>query len=378
MLMRRRIFGAVLGLAGLATTALAADSEIRIGAVSSRPEAVHLPSADVAAAVTAQVAILSGPNATLAGRAVRVIALDDTCTRERGIETASAIVAQRVHVVIGHVCAPAAVAAAPIYAAAGILFMAPGVRHTSLTTPRAGPLVFRLAGRNDRLAVDVALTAQRRFANARSAIVHDKSAQSRAIAGTVGRTLTVAGLRPIHEEAFASGEKTYAALIAKLASLTIDLVFIPAQAPELAIMLRDAATMAPSMKFIGGESLAVPYIESTAASDPDRLILMLPWPDRVFSAVNASGNAHPATPPRPAEALARAAVEAWAHAAARAGSVGPRDVAHFLTTETAPTHAGPIRFDGNGDAEVPSFTPHAWRDGRWSPLEDQRPLGQRP
>ena len=52
--------------------------------------------------------------------------------------------------VVGHPCSGSAVAAASLYGAAGIVFIAPGVRHPALTAKRAGMTVFRLAGRDDR------------------------------------------------------------------------------------------------------------------------------------------------------------------------------------------------------------------------------------
>jgi len=160
--------------------------------------------------------------------------------------------------------------------------------------------------------------------------------------------------------------------VRKLASQTIDVVFIPAQAPELTIMMRDAATLVPSMRFIGSDMLAIPYIEPVVAADSDRLILMLPWPDRSSFSDTASKPQHP-TMAQSGEAMARLAIEIWAHAVAHAGSPDPEEIAPILTSQAAPTRAGPIRFDGHGDAEVPSYTPHVWRDGRWSPFEAQRP-----
>src|SRR5690606_32512833 len=85
----------------------------------------------------------------LLGRKVRIATFDDGCDRARAVEAARTIVALRPAVVIGHPCGNAAVAAAPIYAGAKLLLLAPAVRDAALTASRAGPTIFRVAGRDD-------------------------------------------------------------------------------------------------------------------------------------------------------------------------------------------------------------------------------------
>ncbi|MGE0702096.1 MAG: hypothetical protein AB7O57_23575, partial [Hyphomicrobiaceae bacterium] len=65
---------------------------------------------------------------------------------------------------------------------------------------------------------------------------------------------------------------------------------------------------------------------------------------------------------------AEAAVEIWADAARRAGTVTAASVAAAARITAAPTVAGPIRFDEAGDAIVPSYLPHTWHDGAWRPI----------
>ena len=75
---------------------------------------------------------------------------DDACESAKGAESAKALAERRPAIVIGHPCAGVATSAAQVYAGQQIVFIATGVRNSSLTQPRAGPSVFRLAGRDDR------------------------------------------------------------------------------------------------------------------------------------------------------------------------------------------------------------------------------------
>ena len=95
-------------------------------------------------------AMAEGARRAGAGHAIRLIEVDDGCDAGRAEGAARLIVADKPDLVLGHPCPAAAIAAAKVYAASGVLFIALGVRHPDLTDKRAGPTIFRLAGRDDR------------------------------------------------------------------------------------------------------------------------------------------------------------------------------------------------------------------------------------
>jgi branched-chain amino acid transport system substrate-binding protein len=90
---------------------------------------------------------------------------------------------------------------------------------------------------------------------------------------------------------------------------------------------------------------------------------MLPWPGQM-PAVGAGTRPGDASPDS-TRLLAGAAVELWAQAVGRARSLALDGVIAALKTPASATGVGPLRFDDNGDAVVPSFLPHVWREGRW-------------
>ena len=77
---------------------------------------------------------------------MEIVERDDNCAAKEAEEAARALIAQGVALVVGHPCAAAAIAAAKVYAPAGIVFLAPATRNPALTEPRAGPTIFRLGG----------------------------------------------------------------------------------------------------------------------------------------------------------------------------------------------------------------------------------------
>ena len=63
--------------------------------------------------------------------------------------------------------------------------------------------------------------------------------------------------------------------------------------------------------------------------------------------------------------VAGAAVEVWSAAIAEVGVLAPQRIANELREQPHTTRLGSVRFDAKGDADVPSYVPHVWRDRRW-------------
>lgn len=342
----------VVAMAGTAAAQSADDGPIVVGAVATSGHPAHADAADLALVVAAAAERVLDAGHELAGRAVRIVPVEDECSRSGAEEAARRLVAAGARAVIGHVCAGAAMAAAPIYAAAGVLLIVPGARHPRLTAEPSQPLVLRLAGRSDRQGQAIARLAAERHAGRRLAIVHDRSAEARSLADAVEKALSPQ--KPVLRLDFASGEKSYRDVAERIARSDADLLVSPAQPVELGLILDALAALGRRPPVIAGETHAVPDLEPVAARHGDQITLLLPWP---------AGTAAGAAPNR----LAMAALEAWVGAVRRARSADPRLVAHALAEHPEPTVAGPVRFDADGDAVVPSHVPHRWDGVRWRP-----------
>lgn len=364
----------MLGGVAAAPRALA-EPPIVIAAVSTQASPHQPDGADVGTGVAAALARRHLADGLL-GRPVRLLQRHDDCSADSAMAVARDLAAlpagQRPLAVIGHVCAGAAIAAAPIYASAGILFITPGARHPRLTEARAQPpLVFRLAGREDRLPNDVADLIQRRFAGQRVAILNDRSAQARALADAVVQALAAYGIKPVLHEAYAPDERTYAGLVERLAISGAQVAFMPAQPLELGDIAARMRARALETTVIAGDIVAVPDVEAVARRLGPQLVLMLPWMER---SPHPAG-ARPGTMPK-ADGIApsahwlrsHAAAEVVVHAITRTGTLLVADIARALETQVAATRAGPIRFDTRGDAVVTSFQPYQWHAGTWRPL----------
>lgn len=293
------------------------------------------------------------------GRRLRVVGEDDRCEGDEATAVAARAVAQAIDVVIGHVCPSGAIRAAEIYAAAGIVMIATGPRHPRLTAPAGRRGIHRLAGRDDRQADSIAALIAASFPAARVAIVHDRSLQGRGMAEEMSRSAAAAQVKPVLVATYRSGTKDHAALIGELAAARADLVVFPGQAFETSIILDQAKRAGTRISTaIGTDILAASAPPARLLAAVDTFLVMLPWPGMGIAG-------HKRTRESGARDLAGAAVEAWATALAEAGGLAPERVAAALKARPHATRLGAVRFDANGDAIVPSYVPHVWRENEW-------------
>lgn len=356
-------------LAGSAACAQSpvAETEIRIVAVdSSWPRSLDDPDLSkplphpLADAVE-EIASAINARGGLLGRRIAVERENDACAAKEAEALAKRVVARKPDVVIGHTCAGGAIRAGAIYAEAGVMMIATGTRHPRLTTGTGRAGIFRLAGRDDRQADAIAALVARTHPMARIAIVHDQSLQSRGLADDIRRSAEEAKVAPALVLSYPSGVKDYAALVGQLVEAKIDLVIFPGQAFEASIILDQARTAGARIAtVIGTDVLAADAPPQRLLASTGEFLVMLPWP-------GLPATLGPAAEDSPVDGrLAHAAAEIWAQAVADVRSVAMDTVAAALRARSWPTAIGAVAFDDKGDAVVPSFVPHIWRDERWT------------
>ena len=207
----------------------------------------------------------SGPKAelgqrlrTAAGRltGVPLMIEDDGCSTEGGRAAAARFVAAQVTFVFGHPCSNAAIAAAPIYAAAGIIFVAVGARHPALTDKRAGPAVFRIGGRDDRqIAATVGAFAVQ-FRGKRVAFVHDRTAYAKELAEGIAAGFKSSGVGDVINSSIIAGEKDYGALVNQLVDAKIDALYFAGFPTEAELIFKGLAQSGKHIFYFGCDALA--------------------------------------------------------------------------------------------------------------------------
>ncbi|MGZ8410919.1 MAG: ABC transporter substrate-binding protein [Hyphomicrobium sp.] len=298
-------------------------------------------------------AMAAGAHEALAGRAIRITEVDDGCDAGRAEGAARVIVAEKPDLVIGHPCPAAAIAAAKIYAAAGVLFIALGVRHPDLTDKRAGPTIFRLAGRDDRQGQAAAAELLAVAPQGKIAIVQDRTAYARGLTAAVTAELSARKIAPPFVVPIVAGRRDYDAEMQKLKSSPPEAVFFAGYPSEAAVVLRSLRKVGIAAALIASDANATDEFGAAAASSVDPSTPAV----KVMMRAPRSGGMNSAD----LKWAASRAVKIWLSLKATSQS---SDMAGQLAGSEAQGEDR-VQFDAKGDARVPSFAAVPLVAGRW-------------
>jgi branched-chain amino acid transport system substrate-binding protein len=297
-------------------------------------------------------AMAAGAREAFAGRPIHMTEVDDGCDAGRAEGAARKIVTDKPDLVIGHPCPAAAIAAAKVYAAAGVLFIALGVRHPDLTDKRAGPTIFRLAGRDDRQGQAAAAELLALAPQGKIAIVQDRTAYARSLTVAVMGELSARKIAPPAVIPIVAGRRDYDAEMQKLKSSPPEAVFFAGYPSEAAVVLRSLRNAGIAAALIGSDANATDEFGAAAASvDPSTPAV------KVMMRAPQSGGMNSAD----LKWAASRALTTWLSLKANTPSI---DVAARLAVSEVGWEHG-VRFDAKGDARIPSFAAVPLVAGRW-------------
>jgi branched-chain amino acid transport system substrate-binding protein len=298
--------------------------------------------AEAMPAMLAGVRQAAGPQADIRGG-------DDGCDAARAEGAARLIVATKPDLVLGHPCPAAAIAAARVYAAAGVLFIALGVRHPDLTAKRAGPTIFRLAGRDDRQGASAAMELLRLSPTGRVAIVQDRTAYARSLTSAVVAVFAERGLPAPAVVPIVAGRRDYDSELAKLKSAPPEAILFAGYPAEAAVVLSGLRKAGFGSAVIASDANATDEFARAAAGGagarPGEVMVMV-----MVRAPGAGG-----LDAQTLKTAAFDAVSAW-EAARPSG-----DPALALAAD-----GGTALFDRNGDRRIESFIAVPLVAGRWA------------
>ena len=171
--------------------------------------------------------------------------------------------------------------------------------------------------------------------------------------------------------AYTPGERDYSALVARLQRAGVEVLYIGGYGPDAGLILRTARERGADLQLIGGDGLAMDEFWAVAGSAGEGTIFSgrpdvrgLPEAAAVLARFRARGLG-----PRPFGLGAYAAVEVWAQAVERAGSLELAAVARVLRRGWFDTVLGPIAFDDQGDLEGAGWQWQVWANGDHRPLD---------
>ena len=309
------------------------------------------------------------------GRRIVLDVEDDACDPRQAISVANRIVGEGIGLVDGHVCSAASIAAAPVYAEAGVLMMSPASVSAKLTDTAAAKgwgTIFRVYTRDDIQGELVGGFMAERYRDKTVVFVHDKGTYGKGIADQVKASLEAHGVHPVATETINPGDKDYTALVGKLKSFGADVVYYGGYPPEGGLILRQAAEQGVKFQLVTTSGFAAPEFWAIAGPPGEGTIFPFP-PDpsrrpEARAAVAAMIAAHAV--PDGFTLFSYATVQVLAEGARRAGTDKASVVAKALRSGgPVDTVLGPLSFDPKGDAVGITYEMQVWHDGRYAPLK---------
>jgi branched-chain amino acid transport system substrate-binding protein len=305
------------------------------------------------------------------GEQVQLITVDDFCDPEQAVAAAKKLVSDGVIFVAGHYCSGASIPASEIYEAAGVLQISPASTNPLLTEMgRAN--VFRVNFRDDAAGIVVGNYLADHWFDKKIAILHDDTVFGRGVAEEAKKNLNRRGVTEAIYQAYVPGRHNYAAEINELQAADIAVAFIGGYHTEIALMARAAGDRGYPIQLVAGLGLtsedfgliAGPAAEGTLFLDvPDPRGRAEAAP--VVERFRASG-----FEPEGYTLLAYGAVQAWAQAAEKSGSLELQVMIASLRQYRFDTVLGTISFDEKGDLTVQRPVLYVWHaDGAYVPLE---------
>jgi branched-chain amino acid transport system substrate-binding protein len=307
----------------------------------------------------------------LLGEPVRIVEADDYCNAEQAVAAANKLIADRVAVVIGHNCSGAAIPASSVYADAGVL-MITGTATNPIITGQGFRQTFRMVDRDTLQGRMAANYMAEHLADRRIAILHDGEGYGKGLAEATRAELNRRGVTEVLYAQVTPGKADYFGTLDKLESGGIDVLFYGGYTPEAALLIRQARDRGYDLQLIGSDALATEYFWLVAgpAAVGVRFVSMADPRTNAAAAPVVAKLRDEGYEPDTFTLYSSAAVQAWAQAVAKAGTVETAAVAETLHSQQFDTVLGRIGFDQNGDVTgYEPFVWYVWQEGKYVPLQ---------
>ena len=312
------------------------------------------------------VADLNGRGGVL-GQKVRVMVGDDRCDPKKALAVAEEMLNQGVSFIAGHFCSGASIAASDIYNAKGILQISPASTNPTLTD-RGYDNVYRVCGRDDMQGAIAGDYLADTFGGKKIAIVHDGRSYSKGLAGAAKSQLNSRGMNEDLLTSIKPGKKKYDDFVAKLLQNKIDALYYGGYHREAGLIVRRMREQGMSTTMISGDDLATQEFWNITGAAGEGTLLTYPLDARkspdaksVVASLRKVG-----FEPEGLTLHAYAAVQIWALAAAKAGSLELNKLTKALNSNTFKSVLGEIAFDGNGDIKQPAYVLYEWSGGKYA------------
>jgi len=304
------------------------------------------------------------------GQPLRLITADDFCDPAQAVAAAQKLVGDGVAFVVGHGCSGASIPASKVYEAAGVIQISPSSTNPMLTDQgRAN--VFRTIGRDDMQGRAAGDYLAEHWAHRKIAILNDGTTYGKGLADETRRHLNKRGVVEAIFGTYEPGKDDYSEEVAALQAANVAALYVGGYPNDIGLMARTAHDRGYSVQIVSADTIATEEFSLVAGpaadgvlftfvADPRKKVEAMQVVER-FRAENIE--------PDSITLLSYAAVQAWAQAVEKVGTLEPSAVIKSLHENQFDTVLGRIDFDDKGDLTAQNWVWYVWQGGEYTPLE---------
>jgi branched-chain amino acid transport system substrate-binding protein len=305
------------------------------------------------------------------GKKLEPILIDDGCEPKQAVPAANRVVNSGAKFAVAHACSGVTVAAVKVYEEEGIVGITPGATSPLVTDTIKPHFFFRTIGRDDQQGPYAANYIAKSLKPKKVAVLHDKQTYGSGVATQVKDSLAKEGVNVAMFEGINVGDSDYSAIITKLKSAGVDLVYFGGYHPELGLLLRQSREQGLKVQFMGPEGTANQDLVAIAGPAIDGLLVTLPADFTKLpgneSIVKAFKDAK-RDPDGAFQMPAYAAVQILADSITAVGE-DPAKVADYMHKTAFNTGIGKVEYDAKGDLKNFEFAVYKWdKDGKKTQL----------
>lgn len=291
---------------------------------------------------------------------------DDACDPKQAVAVANQFANKGVVLVAGHFCSGSSIPASDVYEEEGIIQISPASTNPKLTES-GKENVFRTCGRDDQQGVVAGEFLATEYKDGKVAILHDKSAYGKGLADETKAVMNKAGKQETLYEAYTAGERDYSALVTKMKSEGIDVVYVGGYHTEAGLLLRQMRQQGMKTQLVSGDAMMTQEFWSITGRDGEgTLMTFSPDPRKnpvaapVVEKFRAKG-----IEPEGYVLYTYGTIQAWAQAVEKAKSTEMEKVIESLHANEFDTVLGKIGFDEKGDVTAPGYVFYEWKNGTY-------------
>ena len=296
---------------------------------------------------------------------------DDACDPKQAVAVANKFISDGVVFVAGHFCSGSSIPASAVYAEEGILQISPASTNPALTEAahaNGWNNVHRVCGRDDAQGIVAGKFLASKYAGKKVAILHDKTAYGKGLADETKKNMNAAGLTETMYEAYTAGEKDYSALVSKMKAAGIAAFYVGGYHTEAGLMIRQAHEQGYKPQLISGDALVTDeYWKITGPTGEGTLMTFQPDPRKKPAAMSLVDRFRAQKyEPEGYTLYTYAAIQVWADAVKRTGSMDTDKLSVAIRGSTYETVIGPLTFDEKGDVVDPEYVWYVWKGGKYA------------